>query len=130
MPSEEGQTRRVRARTCDGDTTYTYTEKVPVAVGAHIEREKIITRNTYEQLLEFRIANLSPVSKTRKCFFWKGKFFELDIFDDPVKDCILEVELSERDEKVELPDFVTLVKEVTGDPAYSNRAIAERFSGR
>ena len=127
LSAEPGQVRRVRKRVCEGEASYTYTEKIPVENGVNIEKERIISRRSYEQLLEFRIPNLPPIRKERRCFFWKGKFFELDGFRPPVSEWMLEVELTRKDQPFELPPRLEVIREVTDDPAYSNRAIAERF---
>jgi CYTH domain-containing protein len=130
VPKEDGQTRRVRERLCGGEATYTYTEKCQVGIGVNTEKERIINERTYRELLEFKIPGLNPVKKTRKCFFFSGKFFELDEFDPPVLGCLLEIELSQLLEEFAWPPFIKLIREVTGDSAWSNRAIAERFSIR
>ena len=39
-------------------------------------------------------------------------------------EAIVEIELCREDKAVELPEAFTLIREVTDDPAYKNRALA------
>lgn len=54
----------------------------------------------------------------------------LDVFSNPSwtikKLCLLEIELLDENDRVELPPFLNVVKEVTVDPEYSNSAIAKK----
>lgn len=66
-----------------------------------------------------------PVRKRRRCFVWAGRRWELDEFLAPRTGWLLEVELTSADERVELPPFLTVEREVTADPAWRNAAIAD-----
>ena len=55
---------------------------------------------------------------------YKGQFFELDIYDFWTDRATLEIELSSEEEKVELPSFIEVIKEVTDDDRYSNRSLS------
>ena len=39
----------------------------------------------------------------------------------------MEIELEKREESVEIPDFIEIIRDVTGDKAYSNAAMARAF---
>ena len=53
------------------------------------------------------------------------QYFELDIFKD--KDLImLEIELTEEQKVVHLPEWLPIIREVTDDLSYRNVAIAKR----
>jgi CYTH domain-containing protein len=65
------------------------------------------------------------VLKDRYCFLYEGQYFELDDFLPMKRNiCMLEVELSDEAAEVRLPPWINVIKEVTDDPAYSNREIA------
>ena len=65
-------------------------------------------------------------------FTYNGKSFDLDLYTDETwlwdnrnkGMVILECELSDPDEKVELPPFIKVFEEVTGNPNFSNYNLA------
>ena len=118
--------RRVRKRVRDGETSYFYTEKVPTAQsGTRIERERQISEEEYRQLLAERDPALYTIEKTRHTFPFWGRLFELDIFRGRNAGLVmLEVELQHLDDELRLPSAWDTV-EVTDDPSYKNRALAE-----
>ena len=116
--------RRIRMIGENGDYNYYYTEKLPVCNGVRKEIERKITQYEYLDLLTESDLSLYPVKKTRYCFVYKNKYYELDIY--PFwKNAILEVELSDINEEVEVPDFINLIKDVTGDSRYNNINLAK-----
>ena len=52
---------------------------------------------------------------------------EIDIYPEWDSTAILEVELRSRDEQISLPDFIKILKEVTGDKRYSNASMSRTF---
>lgn len=118
--------RRIRKRSQDGVSVYYYTIKRPTGrPDTRIERERLIPHQTYELLLEEADTDRRPIEKKRTCFVWRNQYFELDDFSPMGNNaCLLEIELTEENQEVVLPDFVTVIREVTGDPAYSNAQLA------
>lgn len=115
-----GTTERVRMR---GDRFF-YTRKVRVTSVTAQEEERELSREEYETLLERRDPSLNVIEKQRQVFEWKGQVFELDLFPFWKKQAVLEIELASEDTPVELPPFLTLIREVTEEPAYKNRRLA------
>jgi CYTH domain-containing protein/thymidylate kinase len=119
--------RRVRMRVRGEDDSYYYTEKLPTGEsGTRIEKERMITRKEYLDLLDCeRDPRLLTIKKTRHVFPFAGKVYELDVFEGHLKGLVmLEVELQHKDEEVIIPpDWDTL--EVTDDKRYKNRHLAE-----
>jgi predicted ATPase/CYTH domain-containing protein len=101
---------RVRKRGRDNSFVYTHTIKRRQGHGIAAELDRMITPAEHLMLLERRDESRAPVFKTRTCFVWEGRYFELD---DPV----------------ELPPFVKIEREVTGEKAFSNREIARALVG-
>lgn len=67
------------------------------------------------------------IRKYRYCFVYKDQYFEMDAIIEPVQRfslCLLEIELTEENDKVEIPSFLDVKKEVTDDDRYSNYALA------
>ena len=56
-----------------------------------------------------------------------GKYFEIDIFPFWIDKAYVEIELTDENEYFELPEFLKVIKEVTQDKNYTNRALAYRL---
>lgn len=121
----EFENSRIRKRGQNGVFTYTHTIKKQLAPGKNIEKEKMISNKNFLYLLESRDFNRHIIKKTRTCFIWKNKYYELDQFINPCSGlCVLEAELESDEETLDLPPFLNIEKEVTDDPRYSNYNIA------
>lgn len=117
---------RFRKRSQDGSAVYFKTLKRP---GPHpssrIETEDFITAEQYEFGRQFQIPGSRVVRKKRHCFVYEEQYFELDVFENPVlPHALLELELAFPDQALTLPPFLRVEREVTGDEAYGNYALA------
>jgi len=120
-----GQGRRVRMLEKDGRTAYYYTEKKTLSDLTREEAEHLISRDKYLELLTEADPQRSTVSKTRWYIPSGPHTFELDIFPFWDDRALLEVEVSSEEEQFEIPRWLDIIKEVSGDPRYSNAAIAK-----
>lgn len=118
--------RRIRLRGDNGDFIYTYTEKTKSNL-TRIEREKRISIQEYNNLLLEADTSLSPIYKKRYCFIYNNQYFELDYYDKAKKYAILEIELTDKTEKVTIPDYIKIIKEVTNDRQYKNHSLSKNF---
>ena len=70
--------------------------------------------------------------KTRTCFAHNFQYFELDKFEDgrAIGDgkYLLELEITDKRRRVDLPPYIEVEREVTGDPNFSNFNIARRVA--
>lgn len=114
--------RRVRQRGINGEFSYYYTEKKKLSVCSRDEVERRISKDEYIDLL---VEGIATVRKERYCFFYENQYFELDIYPDWENEAILEIELLDEKQEVMLPDWITVIKEVTGDDRYSNANLAK-----
>lgn len=114
--------RRVRQRGIDGDFSYFYTEK---KIMTETSREEVERRITKDEYLQFLTEGIATVRKDRYCFFYENQYFELDIYPMWEDEAILEIELTKEGQEITLPDWVTVIKEVTGDERYTNASIAK-----
>lgn len=117
---------RIRRRSQWHYHTYYETRKKKIAPGVRHEMEKIIKATDYLRLLELKDPSAKRILKIRHCFLYKNQYFELDSFIEPRPMTLLEIELTEEHEKLELPPFLKIIKEVTGDDRYSNATIARQ----
>lgn len=117
---------RIRKRSQGDSAIYYRTEKLPV-VGSQVSRqelEKRISALEYIRLQKFRDLKARIIRKTRHCFIHNYQYFELDGIYEPRKEWLLEIELTEENDKVDLPPFLNIEREVTGEEKYSNYGIA------
>ncbi len=123
--SDKGDETRVRQRGLNGSYIYTLTTKRQISPIKRVEFEERITERQYITYLANADTNLKSVRKDRYCLMENGKYFEIDIYPFAEKRAIMEVELTSEDEQIDIPDFVKIIKEVTGDKKYSNHSLAK-----
>lgn len=123
--AENGALRRIRKRgTKRNGYTYYYTEKTDIAFGERIERERVIGEEEYLRLLCEADPDRRPIDKTRCVFEHEGQLFELDIYPFSERYATLEIELEDINTVVKLPEYLTVIKDVTGDKRYDNCSLA------
>lgn len=122
------RTHRIRKREyLSGEIEYTENTKERISKMSSVEREIEITESEFNAL-SLNIEEGSRILKKKRITFdFSGKTFEIDIYPEWERCSILEVELDREDEKIEIPDFIKIVKEVTGIREYSNHRMAHSF---
>ena len=120
-------THRIRKRKTGNITTYTETKKIRIDKVSAYEDEREISEEEYKSLSALTRADTRPVRKVRHTFVYENQLFEIDEYPKWKSICIMETELKARDEKVEFPSFIKIIKEVTGEREYSNAKMAESF---
>ncbi|MDO5557326.1 MAG: AAA family ATPase [Clostridia bacterium] len=114
--------RRIRQRGEGNSFSYYYTEKKTLSNLVRQEKERLITQREYISLL---IEGEKSIRKDRYCFLFKNQYFELDIYPKWDNEAILEIELTDKTQKVDLPDWIKVIKEVTEDITYKNINLAK-----
>jgi CYTH domain-containing protein len=122
-----GAERRIRMRGTPGDCTFFYTEKKPVRPGVRVEIERKISEKEYLTFLFEADTQKRQIKKTRYCFIYNNLYYELDVYPFWDDKAILEVELSSESSTFEIPEFITSIKDVTDDSAYSNYHLANEI---
>src|SRR6185369_8608692 len=117
----------VEGLTGDTETVYHFNQKKPVDSGVHEETEHEIYRAEYEKYLKKSNPDKVSVEKTRFVFKYNDQIFELDVFKGALKGlAILEIELKDKNDTVELPPFLKVIKEVTKDKRFTNFSLADK----
>jgi CYTH domain-containing protein/thymidylate kinase len=125
LVGRDGWEARVRRRCQHGSCTCTHTMKRPIAAGQRVEIERQITGREYIALLAQADPARQAINKRRRVFLWANQYFEWDIFVNPRPGLeILEVEVGSLDNPIELPPFLHVEREVTGDSQFANHRIA------
>ncbi|MDO8522854.1 MAG: AAA family ATPase [bacterium] len=126
LNAPSGEESRIRRRTQGASSIYFKTKKIPV-VGSTVARqemEHVISPLDYIYFQQFRELKIKTVRKWRYCFIHNYQYFELDEIFEPQKLWLLEIELTEENDKVDLPPFLVIEREVTGEAKYTNHGIA------
>lgn len=122
--SKSGVTSRVRKRNSEGKAIYTKTEKIRINNLSCAEKEGEITEEEYRRELLSADPKRKPILKTRVLLRSGNHVFEIDIYPFWHDRAIMEVELSEENEKFEIPREIKVIKEVTDDKRYKNASLA------
>jgi CYTH domain-containing protein/predicted ATPase len=124
-----GDTERIRARGQGGGYTYYHTVKRDLRPGVRTEIERQITRAEYFTLLRQADPAFGKIEKMRYCFVSENQYFELDVFKNPPGLIVLELELTEENDTISLPEFLRVhLTDVTDNPMYSNKEIARTIA--
>lgn len=108
-------------------TYYDINQKTPAGTATHKEKEEKISEENYKKYLKYKDPSKKTVYKNRLVFNYKNQEFELDVFKNYLDGLIiLEIELNDKKEKVDLPPFLKIVKEVTDDDKFSNFTLANK----
>ena len=124
-----GASERVRARTKNGTTVYTYNSKIKLSDMKRIEEEREISAEEYQNLLTRADPACRPIEKTRYVIRQNGFAYEVDVFPFWDAQAFLEVELPQEDTTVPMPDFVKVIREVTFERGYTNHDLAKKLAG-
>ena len=120
-PSEE---RRIRQRGSNGNYIYFMTRKRKATGIKRVEIEERLSQEEYISLIVEADPAYRPIHKERYCLSANGLYYEIDIYPEWKDKAIMEIELHSEDQEIVFPDEIDVIREVTGDPAYSNHELA------
>lgn len=127
LESESGITHRVRRREYIDRVEYTETQKIRISPVSSIEDEREIGVEEYTALSKEIKNGTRPIRKCRHTFVYRSQLFEIDFYPEWQHCAIMETELGGDDERAEMPPFIKIIKEVTGERAYSNASMSRVF---
>lgn len=120
--------RRVRQRGDDiNGYTFYYTEKRNIAPGVRVEEERKISADEYVKYLGEADIIYHQIRKSRYCFMFDNRYFEMDIYPFSDKYAIVEIELNDINEQFEKPPL-TFIADVTNDVRYRNHYLAQSLA--
>ena len=122
--SSKEETARVRKITQNKNTCYVKTVKKRISDLSHFENEYEISKEEYESELKKRDTAKADIEKTRYCVPFKNHILEIDVYPFWNDRAILEIELRDENEDIEIPSFISVIKEVTSDKRYKNTNLA------
>ena len=127
LASPAGLTHRIRMRKCADAVTYTETVKRRIDRISAYEDEHEITEERFRELEKRQRKGTRAVHKIRYTFRYNGKNFEIDEYPRWRKTCLMEIELDSREEEIDIPPYIEVIKEVTGNKSYSNASMSVSF---
>lgn len=127
LEAPTGVTRRIRSRSYSDGTRYFETVKRRIdEISAYEDEREISEAEFIEKSKEIKKGS-APIRKERIAFSYNGKTLEIDIYPEWDKTAIMEIELNSRDEEIKVPDFLKIIREVSGEKQYSNASMSEKF---
>ena len=124
LPAREGDELRIRKRGENGSYLYYKTLKRRISDYKRLEVEERLSEGEFLSLLQEADPDKRPVHKSRYCLTYEGQYFEIDLYPFWRDRALVEIELSDRDDEIRMPEGLKVIREVTGDPAYKNAALA------
>lgn len=111
---------RIRQHGADGHYNLLQNGKKKLSDLKRVEKEERLSRDEYLALLTQADPAYRPIHKKRYCLSENGLYYEIDIFPEWEDTARMEIELHSEDQLIVLPEDIEVIREVTGDPAYSN----------
>lgn len=127
MDGADFSTRRVRSIRTGEKVQYIHTVKHRMTALKAREWEEEVSREEYEALLQDRNPALHSIHKRRYRIPYEGQLLEIDVYSFWHDRATLEIELDSEDQQAVLPEWLQIVRELTGEVAYKNRYLAERI---
>ena len=124
--SGPGETRRVRQIVSDGKIRYYKAFKRRLSELSNEEDEGEIDQLEFIRLSQEMHPDCKPLGKTRYRIPYEGHVMEIDVYPFWKDRAILEIELEREDEGAAIPDYVRVIRDVSADFRYKNRALAEQ----
>ena len=126
LAAEPGCEVRLRRREWSGGKVVNvHRSKKRISDTEIIETERQIDNNLYEQMLQQADPYRATIRKKRQSFIWKGQFFEIDTFLEPLDNLVMmETKGVTEKETVNFPPFVKVLEDVTANTRYLNYNLA------
>lgn len=121
---------RVRKRGEGEEALYIKTVKHKINDMKRIEIENYISEEEYNAYLRRNDCIDGVISKDRYCFVWQSAYYELDVYPFWNDRATLELELLREDQPFSLPDFLTVLRDVTTEKQYRNKWLAAKYGNR
>ena len=127
LNSEPGTEVRLRKRGMNGKHLYLHTTKKKISEQEVLVTERQINYSLYEMMLSLRDPSRRVIEKNRKSFIWKGQYFEVDTYRGELEGLvILGTKGIVEGEDINVPPFIRIIEDVTGNLDYFGYNLAKR----
>ena len=123
LPTSPNVERRVRIQRNGGDYLYFYTEKHVMDDGSNWVTVRPIAEKQYVNLLMESDYQMHSVRKVKYRFIYRDHRMEIDVYPFSTDRAVLFAYSG--GDTADLPPEIKVIREVTGDPAYKNRQLAQ-----
>lgn len=125
LTGEPGSEIRLRRRVFGSKIVNVHTTKKRISPTEELVTERQLSNNLYESMLGQADPYRQTIRKQRKSFIWKGQYFELDTYIEPISNLvILETKGIASHADVRFPPFVRVIEDITGNQKYYNYNLA------
>lgn len=122
--ADDGFNRRIRKIFENDKEKFIFTEKKTISDIKRIENEYEISSKEYKTLFEKRLKSHKIINKTRYCINENGFVYEVDVFPFWQKIAFLEIELENEKIVPKIPDYLSVISEVTNKKGFSNYSLS------
>ena len=122
--SQPGETRRIRQVVSNGEIKYYKTFKRHLSSVKNEEDEGEIDQMEYIRLSKEQQPGCKPLNKTRYRIPYEGHILEFDIYPFWQDQAVMEIELEDESVQPAIPAYVSIIRDVSADPAYKNHALS------
>ena len=122
---KDGTERRSRKVQNNGSIGYYYIEKQQMSPVERIETERMLTQKEYVRLMDEVNPDYGTIVKRRYSFHYLDHYMTIDTYASSPSLAILDVQVANKDDKVEFPEELTLIREVTEEIRYQGHMIAK-----
>jgi len=126
LQSSDGKVERVRKRVFSDRIQYTHTCKTRLSAISAIEEEAEVSESEYNELLKRKKTEVAPIEKIRYAIPYGERIAEIDVYPFWKKQAVLEIEIESENEATEIPEWLTLIRDVSGDRTYSNNSLSKK----
>lgn len=124
LRSEPDTEVRIRQRGMDGHYIYYKTIKRNISDLKRIEVEERLSQSEYLTLMMDADTSMRQIRKTRYCLTYEGQYFEIDVYPFWTDKAVAEIELRSEDQEIRFPEFINVIREVTGEKGYTSAGLA------
>ena len=118
---------RLRKRGWQGKYFYLHTTNKRISDTEELLTERQINNSLYEMMLSLADPTCNVIVKHRQSFIWKGQYFEVDTYHNELEGLvILETKGIIAGEDINLPPFIKVIEDITGNKDYFNHQLALR----
>ncbi|MBQ9009035.1 MAG: AAA family ATPase [Clostridia bacterium] len=130
LKSEPNEEIRIRKRGEDGHFIYYETHKIPIDENKRMTTERSLSKSEYRHLLKNADPSRHRINKTRYCLTYGHRYFVIDVYPFWKDQAVLGTELRDEKEAIGFPPEISVIREVTDDPAFTNASLALITSGQ
>ena len=89
-----------------------------------IELERRISKDEYLNLIMNADTSLGRIRKDRYCLTYNNQSFQIDVYPFWTDKAVAEIELRSEDQEIRFPEFINVIREVTGEKGYTSAGLA------